>query len=238
MKWQIIDSGDLSPAAIMAKDADLLSQLTPLSSPILHLYEWDRPCLTYGYFTCPADYLHLDTLERYGIEAVRRPTGGGIIFHLTDLAFSLLIPVHHPKFSLNTLDNYAFINQHVAQIVAHFAVQQKQPELLIKELNCLNSACQGFCMAKPTQYDLMREGKKVGGAAQRRTKQGLLHHASLSLTFPPENLLREVLRNHAQVLPAMQENSDYLLSSQVTQKELKEARRAIKQLLMSEIPML
>jgi lipoate-protein ligase A len=146
--------------------------------------------------------------------------------------------VCHPKFSLNTLDNYAFINQHVAQIVTHFTFQQKQPELLVKESSCLSEACHGFCMAKPTQYDLMREGKKVGGAAQRRTKQGLLHHASLSLTLPSENLLREIVKHHTQVLPAMQENSAYLLSPQATQSELQEARQAIKQLLMTEISML
>ena len=40
-------------------------------------------------------------------------------------------------------------------------------------------------MAKPTPFDLVIEGKKVGGAAQRRTRKGLLHQGSLSVCPPP-----------------------------------------------------
>ena len=109
--WQMIESGCLSPEAIMIKDADLLAQLDPQGPSILHFYDWNVPCLTYGYFTDPACYLNLDALQQCGMQKARRPTGGGIIFHLSDLAFSVLIPASHPCFSLNTLDNYAFINK-------------------------------------------------------------------------------------------------------------------------------
>src|SRR5262245_54132341 len=103
VRWQIIESDRLSPAAIMAKDAQLLEQLNGDSLPILHLYEWAVPCLTYGYFMDPAQHLDLSVLKQQGLEIARRPTGGGIIFHLTDLAFSILVPSNHPACSLNPL---------------------------------------------------------------------------------------------------------------------------------------
>ncbi len=229
---QVIESGRLPPMEIMAKDAWLLETLNSTHSPFLHLYEWETSCLTYGYFTRPADYLHLEALERWGIQKARRPTGGGIIFHLTDLAFSILLPSSHPCFSSNTLENYAFINQKVAEVIVHFTAQQAYPSLLAKEISSINSECQGFCMAKPTPYDLMIENKKVGGAAQRRTRQGLLHQASLSLTFPPQTILSTVLKQEVNVLQAMQKHSYCLLPFSATQQDLEEARHRLKELLV------
>jgi lipoate-protein ligase A len=226
--WQIIESGSLSPEAIMAKDAALLAQLDPTGPSLLHLYEWNVPCLTYGYFTDPAQDLNLEALERCELQKARRPTGGGIIFHLSDLAFSVLLPASHPRFSVNTLDNYAFINQKVAEVVASFTLQSVKPQLYHQESTCLNQKCWAFCMAKPTQYDLMLKGKKVGGAAQRRTKQGLLHQASLSLLPPPIDLLRQVLKNSDAVIEAMQQTSAYLLPHQTFENDLDAARRQLK----------
>jgi lipoate-protein ligase A len=233
--WQVIESGRLSPDAIMAKDAHLLRQLTFDSPPFLHLYEWEVPCLTYGYFTDPSCFLNIEAMEEWGLKKARRPTGGGIIFHISDLAFSVLIPSSHPFFSLNSLDNYAFINQKVAEVVAHWTTFHHQPRLLSLELSCSNRTCQAFCMAKPTQYDLMIEGKNVGGAAQRRTRDGFLHQATLSLLFPPVDLLCQVLKNHAQVIEAMQRHSFCLLPEQATQHDLQESRIQIRELLKQMI---
>ena len=210
--WNIVESGCLSPEAIMAKDADLLAHLDPEGPSILHFYDWNAPCLTYGYFTEPAHHLHLDILQQCGLQKARRPTGGGIIFHLSDLAFSVLIPAAHPCFSVNTLDNYALINKKVAAAAAHFTAHSLKPQLLSCEPICLNKECHAFCMAKPTQYDLMIDGKKLGGAAQRRTKQGFLHQGSLALLPPPTDVLRKVLKNGNLIIEAMHQQRHYLLS--------------------------
>src|SRR4051812_6765135 len=114
---RIIESGRLSAQDVMTKDAWLLDQLDEESPCLLHLYEWEAPSLTYGYFTKLADHIDVSALKSAGIDAAVRPTGGGIIFHLSDLAFSVLIPNHDPSLSTNTLENYAYINQQVAQII-------------------------------------------------------------------------------------------------------------------------
>ena len=229
--WQVIESGRLSAEAIMGKDAFLLSQLTVNSPPFLHFYEWESPCLTYGYFTDPIPFLDIEAVEYCGLQMARRPTGGGIIFHLTDLAFSVLVSASHPYFSLNTLENYAFINQRVAEAIRHLTTQSMRPDLLPLEPSCSSKNCKAFCMAKPTQYDLILDGKKVGGAAQRRTRQGLLHQASLSLLFPPLDLLRKVLKDHERVLKSMREHSYCLLPGCSTVQDLQEMRDQLKELL-------
>ena len=221
----VIDSGKLDPDAVMAKDASLLEQLNPEGRPIIHFYEWSVPCLTYGYFTDPGRHLDLKALEVSGLHLARRPTGGGIIFHLTDFAFSVLIPANHPSFSQNTLENYALVNRPVAFAISEIA---PSPPGLHSAYFCPKGESPSFCMAKPTLFDLVIEGKKVGGAAQRRTRKGLLHQASLSVCLPPFGLLEKVLRDR-KVLVSMRENSDCLFPAG---KDLHEGRRKIKELLL------
>lgn len=229
MQWQIIDSQISEPSAIMEKDAFLLEKLKPEDSPIIHFYQWSVPCLTYGYFTDPSRFLNLEALRNNGILLARRPTGGGIIFHLTDFAFSVLIPAGHPSFSVNTLENYAFINRRVAIAIAAFSPNFSSPDLL----PCLKKEKIPFCMANPTQYDLMIEGKKVGGASQRRTKYGFLHQGSISLQLPPFELLEKVLIESKTILNAMKENS-FCLSPE--NSSLQEKRDQLKSLLKIHLP--
>lgn len=233
-QWQVIESKNLSAEAIMAKDAFLLDQLNEKSFPILHLYEWESPCLTYGYFIDLTLQLNMENVEHLGIQKARRPTGGGIIFHIFDLAFSVLIPAHHPRFSMNTFENYALINEKVVEAVSHFTKPFWEPYLLSEEPLCLEKDCQSFCMAKQTRFDLIAKGKKIGGAAQRRTKAGLLHQSSLFLLFPPKDLLSQLLKNQ-EILKNMRQNSGSLLSEEATVKDLTEVRCDLQKLLRNFI---
>ncbi len=229
MSWQILQSGRMSPQAIMAKDEALLNQILDIAQPILHLYEWEGNCLTYGYFIHPFDYLDEQALQAYQIQIARRPTGGGIIFHLTDFAFSVLIPSTNRFFSFNTLENYAFINHKVVEAIYRLSNASCRPELLRAESLNLDTDCCSFCMAKPTQYDLIVNGKKIGGAAQRRTKNGFLHQGSLSLAFPPLALLKSVMKQGTKVLESMQQHTYTLLGEQWAPHHLTSLRDEIRQ---------
>ncbi len=217
----------------MAKDAWLLGQLVFQARPLLHFYRWERPCLTYGTFMDPSLYLHVDGVEEKGLHMARRPTGGGIIFHLTDLAFSLLIPSHYPGFSFNTLENYRWVNERVREIIGR--LMGKQIDLLSIGSGSLSKESRMFCMASPVQYDLMVEGKKVGGAAQRRKKHGFLHQATLSLSPPPYALLGRLLKYPEGVLTDMRQQGGFLLSSSSTEKDRKEAEKEIQEALKKDL---
>src|SRR5579872_1672269 len=162
MTLQIINTGASSSAANMALDAELLDRLDPKGSPILHLYRWAKPSATYGYFISPDQHFDLKKAEERGLSLARRPTGGGIIFHIWDLAFSFLMPSGHPAFSQNTLENYRFVNEEVRKAMQSLYHLQKA-ELIPEEPAPLTPGCRNFCMAKPTQYDVMHEGLKIAG---------------------------------------------------------------------------
>lgn len=185
----------------MRLDEKWLDELDPVGPPILHLYQWARPSATYGYFIRPENHLDLAQTEKWGLDLARRPTGGGIVFHIWDLAFSFLMPAGHPAFSLNTLENYRFVNQVVQGVVQTYF--QQPAALTPQTADSLGPDCQHFCMAKPTQYDVVHNGLKIAGAAQRKRRQGYLHQGTIALARPQFDLLNDVLLSKQDVLAAM-----------------------------------
>lgn len=238
LPWKILNSGRLSGEKIMQIDHDLLKNLSPSSEPILHFYEWASDSATYGYFTKPEEFLNLEKAQELSLQLAKRTTGGGIVFHLSDLAFSLLLPSSHPKFSINTLDNYALINNQVIKSLNTQIRKNLSFHLLPEEPIPLDAHCKKFCMAKPTKYDVIIQGKKIGGASQRRTKAGLLHQGTISIAPLPLSYLQQILLPGTAVIEAMQRNSAYLLEENWTQKELQEMRKLLQAALQENISLI
>lgn len=233
------------PHVSMDRDAELLRRLSDVNvedatssvcarAPVLHYYDWSVPSLTYGYFARPDALLHLDQLARHGWHAARRPTGGGVIFHFTDFAFSLLIPCPHSSLSLNPLANYAWINGIVLQAIQPFLprgmrgdlVQKKEDHQIERvEIAKLRPT---FCMAESSHYDLIVDGKKIGGAAQRQTRHGLLHQGSLYLTDPPFEMIQEVVQNGEHIVRSMKETSAPLVKGSLSAEALHTLRTELR----------
>lgn len=230
MPLQIIRSHDCADK-IMEKDTILLETLNPAQEPILHFYEWKSPSITYGHFIKVDQILNLQALEELKIEVAKRPTGGGVIIHLFDLAFSFLLPSGHPSFSLNTLENYRVVNNLVQKAILPF-IHEKSPELL-KVDPVDDSVGKHFCMAKPTIYDVIVGDKKVAGAAQRRKSQGFLHQGSIAISPPDLSILRCILKDPDLLIPKMQ-NYSFSLIEGYSLELLAKKRRALEQALQDE----
>jgi lipoate-protein ligase A len=186
--WQIVQSEAKSAQELMGLDQEFLETL---SEPTLHLYRFKNPSLTYGLLMKPEDHLHLDALEARNITLAQRPTGGGALFHLWDLAFSLIIPLKYICHIKGTLERYSILNQMTLKALRPFLDEGLKKDFLQKTPE--HGPGDRFCMAKPTQFDVMIEDKKCVGAAQRVTKKNLLHQATISLCAPDIDLLNEVL---------------------------------------------
>jgi lipoate-protein ligase A len=158
--------------------------LASLSHPCLHIYHWKNKAATYGYFLSPHDFFR----EGAAIDLARRPTGGGVVIHIWDLAFSFFLPVSHPFFYESSLDNYRFVNEIVWKAVKHFL--PKIGSFLEEDKKVVEKH---FCMAHPTKYDVVIQEKKIIGAAQRRTSLGYMHQGTISLFAPDRSYLESVL---------------------------------------------
>ncbi len=251
MILKIIDSGKKSAEENMETDRQLLLSLDPAddASPILHFYDWQEPSATYGYFSSPLSQLNPSAVTQHGLQLARRPTGGGIIFHQFDFAFSFLLPASHPKFSLNTLDNYRLVNSILAETImqlleAHSSERTNKDALKIVKLQASTKKCsedtsvekelRNFCMALPTVYDVISGDHKLAGGAQRRTKLGFLHQASIAIMIPPDNFLDEVLGHNTNIANAMRKHTFHLLAMGASEEEQISFKISLKNLLIEK----
>lgn len=229
--WGIWETEAPYSEPTMRLDEAFLAGLGEL--PLVHFYEWEEETATYGYFLNPSDYLSMEGVERRGLKLGRRPTGGGIVFHVWDMAFSVLIPASFPHFSQNSLQNYEFINRAVLESIKIFL----GPSLTLTPLDlpARDTSSGKFCMAQPTKYDVILGGRKVAGAAQRKTKKGFLHQGTIALQMPSQEYLRDVLLPGTEVAISMAHYTQPLLGSHASVSELRDAKQTLRNLLFREL---
>lgn len=229
--WDVLDSGRSPVQEIMDRDGALLKSTDPKGHPLFHFYDFESPSATYGYFTKVDTLLNHEALKRWGVKLGKRVTGGGVIFHLTDLPFSILLPSCHPGFSQDVLSCYSYLNHLVLQAIGRFLGKVGDLQLLkVEEVSSKTSSCSYFCMAQPTRYDVIFEGRKVAGAAVRRLKTALLYHGSIALGGLSDEFAHDVLLSK-DVAVAMKRNTYPLLGNCWQQERLEAAREEMRNLL-------
>ena len=110
--WILKNHGALDGELNMSIDQNALDDLTTghRESPILRLFEWAKPTITYGYL------LDLEKVKRWAEDfekapIIKRPTGGGAVFHKTsDLSLSFLWPRKKGVLPENPRDCYKKIH--------------------------------------------------------------------------------------------------------------------------------
>jgi lipoyl(octanoyl) transferase len=166
--WYLLRSGPSSAALNMAIDETLLHEAHQLVAPVLRFYSWNEPAASFGYFQAFTDVARATALR----PLVRRPTGGGIVPHDRDWTYSLVFPPSHAWYHLKATESYRRVHQWVTAAFQHLRVDAElasQPR----------RAVPGQCFAGAEQFDVLLRDKKIAGAAQRRTRHGLLIQGSI-----------------------------------------------------------
>ena len=166
----IEDSAPHSGPLNMAIDEVLLEDLG--ETPALRIYRWSAPTVSFGCFAQAAPIR--TAYPRW--QLVRRWTGGGVVEHGLDTTYSLLVPRAHPFARQAVADTYQTIHQAVALALAR--VGWGTATLSSQEASPAPRASHA-CFTNPVRHDLMFDGRKIAGAAQRRTRFGLLHQGSI-----------------------------------------------------------
>jgi lipoyl(octanoyl) transferase len=166
--WLVIDSGTCDAAFNMALDEALLAATPWLAAPVLRFYGWTQRAASFGYFQHIAEIERITALR----PLVRRPTGGGLVPHDADWTYSVVIPPGHAWYELRAVESYERVHRWLRDA---FAALNIQTELA----PCCRKEAHGQCFAGYEKFDLLWSGKKAAGAAQRRTKSGLLIQGSV-----------------------------------------------------------
>src|SRR5438132_1073354 len=177
MNWLILNSGKGDAAFNMALDETLLENAARAGKPVLRFYGWTEPAASFGYFQKFSD-VERATLLR---PLVRRPTGGGIVPHDADWTYSLAFPTNHGWYSLKATESYQRVHEWIQRAFAKLTVATELAP-------CCKKTLPGQCFVGHEKSDLLWRGKKIAGAAQRRTREGLLIQGSVQP--PPISLER------------------------------------------------
>jgi len=138
--------------------------------PVLRFYGWSRPSLSFGYFGKFAEV----AAEMKQRDIVRRWTGGGIVRHGEDLTYSLATPATDATSSQGPPAIYAALHGAICEALQ---AEGHEAELNARAAPKISDAC----FANPVRNDVMLRGRKIAGAAQRRTRGGFLHQGSIQL---------------------------------------------------------
>ncbi len=173
-EWRFIDTGIASAAWNMAVDEALLENFKENDLPILRLCQWE-PALSLGRFSKPYKSLDARELQSQELPLVRRMTGGGVLVHSGDLSYTLLLP---RKLMNNTgvKESYRYLCRFLLLLYEKLGYRAAFAGDLSLDLKGSD-----VCLAGNEAYDIMIGNKKMGGNAQRYTRQVLFQHGSIPI---------------------------------------------------------
>lgn len=167
------DAAPHAAALNMAIDEALLAVIP---GPVLRIYRWARPAVSFGYFE-RWEPIHAAYPAR---DAVRRWTGGGVVLHGEDFTYSLLIPRSRTVKEQAPAESYALIHGALCRALGDAGIPAEAASSSAVKTS-------QACFENPVLHDVLVQGRKIAGASQRRTRAGLIHQGSVqTLELPAD----------------------------------------------------
>jgi lipoate-protein ligase A len=167
MRFRLLLSGLADAHTNMSIDESIMIHVGQnISPPTLRLYGWSPPAVSIGYFQGLLEEIDLDMCKKMGVDYVRRITGGGAVFHESEVTYSLAIPQVNTIVPQNVLESYKVICGGIIEGLKEFDIEAKFVPL----------------------NDIIVNGKKISGSAQTRRSRTLLQHGTLLIDTDLEKM--------------------------------------------------
>lgn len=183
--WQLIKSPKLSGSANMRIDLKLFHDFEKgLIPSTLRIYSWRPKCISLGYSQEIDKLIDREIARELGWDVVKRPTGGGIVFHNeAEVTYSLVTTIDDPLLPKGLVPSYKRISEAVMLGLSKIGIvaQIRNPESEIRNKSkILNSESKTqLCFSYPAEYEIVVDGKKIVGSAQKRGRRALLQQGSI-----------------------------------------------------------
>ena len=186
MQWRWMASGPGGSAFNMALDEALVR--ADAIRPTLRTYCWTPHTLSLGYFQ-EVSKEDLRPFREAGLGVVRRPTGGGAIFHGDELTYAVCWPRDEPGIPRNAEDAYGFVHGFLSMALGRLGCISAPRGDRRLESDSRTGPDEFWCFYHSTSFDLASADRKLVGSAQRRTARGFLMHGSIPLAANPRTPL-------------------------------------------------
>jgi len=169
--WRLILDGKNDGYYNMAVDEAILESYSSQKIPTLRIYGWNSPFITLGFNQDCRKVLNCAQ-----VPFTRRITGGSAIFHNREVTYSLVCSLEdlalpkQVKGSYRALCLFLKVFYRSLGLKAEFA-----RDVLHDKLGSYGN----FCFSSCQHFDLLIEGKKIGGNAQRRKRDIIFQQGSI-----------------------------------------------------------
>ncbi|MBL8024014.1 MAG: hypothetical protein JNK54_07025 [Elusimicrobia bacterium] len=174
--WGLTLDGPLGGEENMRRDMETFeSQRNTQSFPAVRFYKWREPTVTYGRLQSRAGAEAFAAIS--GAKAVvQRPTGGGMVFHDTDLSFSIAWRRDHSTLPPCIKNVYRLFHEAIANELRSVGV-----EVSLHHVEKQRKSLPGACYQEFSQDDILWKGQKLVGGALRVTSWGRLYQGNLKV---------------------------------------------------------
>ncbi len=166
--WRWLQTDRATPWWNMAFDEAMLHYANSFGLPVIRFYTWEGSPGSFGYFQKIRDVESMTSIR----PLVRRCSGGGLVDHSQDWTYSVAVPAAHPWWRKTAEDSYRDMHRWCADGLRSLGIEATlAPDPI--------HAGPGQCFIGAERNDLLIDGRKVAGAAQRRNRHGLLIQGSI-----------------------------------------------------------
>ncbi len=179
-EWRLVPDARSTGQENMALDEELAVEVAEgKSASVVRIYAWPCPTVTLGRYQKGEPLLDVQRCEQFGIEIVRRPTGGKAILHsVGDVTYSVIAPINEEPFSYDVLRSYAAVNEGLVAGLKMLGVRAtvRDPAPIWPEIGI-----DFGCFETPGRHEVYWAGRKMVASAQRRTGGVVLQHGTIPL---------------------------------------------------------
>ncbi len=193
MNWRLIIDAPRSGPENMAADDYCLTHALESGRPLLRLYAWEGAVLSVGRNQNVPRQIDLAACRELGIPVVRRMTGGRGVLHGADLTYAVASPTAGSRFAPGIMAVYREISQVFLRFFRELGFAPEAKEYSSGDRGQLASP---VCFSTPSAFEILIDGKKVVGSAQRLLPRGFLQHGSIPLA-PQHEVLSRIFHHAA-----------------------------------------
>ena len=120
------------------------------------------------------------------MDVVRRVTGGRAVLHNHELTYSVVARTDDPLFPGNVLGTYKVIAAGLLAGLGDLGIHAEMVSRSGKHAHLVKkNGKDPACFSSPSWYEILVNGKKIIGSAQRRIPGAFLQHGSILIAYDP-----------------------------------------------------